>query len=517
LIEPAAGKVSLAPNPRYHALVRLGFVKPQKGSTMSSSDPSRHYRWYVVAMLWWISFFNYADRQAIFSVFPLLREEMGLSNTQLGLIGSSFAWVYGLSAPFAGAVVDRVSRRAAILLGLYVWSLICMATALSRQFWHLVFWRAAEGLGETCYYPAATSLLSDYHGKTTRSRALGLHQTSVYAGTIGGGFFAGWIAQSFGWKASFVLFGGLGVLLGLVLARYLREPERGAADRADGVAPPREERLPLLETLRLIWTTPTVLLLMLAFLCANFVAMVLLAWMPGYLAASFGMNLAMSGLTATASAQVASLAGATLGGVLADRWRQRTPGGRVYVQALGVFGGAPFVLLCGQTTTVAVLIFALMAWGFFKGLYDANIFAAVFDAVPPEARGSTAGFMNLVGWLGGGASAPLVVGILADIHGLGWAISCAAAVYLAAGAFLMLAATLFVRRDAGRWSPLTEEEIEALVELWKTPGGSPKDERLTPARARPYLQRLEEIRRRDGMDEATLRDLLRRMQAGEEV
>src|SRR5262245_22590108 len=196
-------------------------------------------------MLWWISFFHYADRQAVFSVFPRLQAEMGLSKTELGLLGSSFAWVYGLSAPVAGAVVDRVSRRAAILFGLYVWSLVCMATALSRRFLDLVFWRAAEGLGETCYYPAATSLLSDYHGKATRSRALGLHQTSVYVGTIGGGFFAGLIAEYHGWRASFVIFGGLGVVLGLVLARFLHEPERGAADRADGVAPPREERLSL--------------------------------------------------------------------------------------------------------------------------------------------------------------------------------------------------------------------------------------------------------------------------------
>jgi MFS family permease len=476
-------------------------------------------------MLWWISFFNYADRQAIFSVFPLLEEEMGLSKTQLGLLGSSFAWVYGLSAPFAGAIVDRVSRRNAILFGLYVWSLICMATALSRKFWHLVFWRAAEGLGETCYYPAATSLMSDYHGKATRSRALGLHQTSVYAGTIGGGFFAGWIAQGYGWKASFVIFGGLGVLLGFVLARFLYEPERGAAD---GVVPPRQEPLTPAEVLRIIWTTlaevmqiawttPTVLLLMLAFLCANFVAMVLLAWMPAYLATGFGMNLAMSGLTATIYVQLASLVGATLGGALADAWRQRTVGGRILVQLVGVVGGAPFVLLCGQTNSVALLIVALTAWGLFKGLYDANIFASVFEVVRPEARGRVAGSMNLVGWLGGGATAPLVIGVIAEYRGLGWAISCAASVYLAAGALLLLAATVFVKRDTQQMALLTADDIETLVERWKKSGGAAIEERFIPAQARAHLQRLEEIRLQEGMDDAKLRDLLRRLQAGESI
>src|SRR5207244_5191883 len=135
-----------------------------------------------------------------------------------------FAWVYGLAAPLAGSIVDRVRRKTAILGGLQAWSIICMATALSQKFWHLLFFRAAEGLGETFYYPASVSLLSDYHGKRTRSRALGLHQTSVYLGTIGGGFFAGLIGQHYGWQASFVVFGGLGILLGLVLNRFLIEP-----------------------------------------------------------------------------------------------------------------------------------------------------------------------------------------------------------------------------------------------------------------------------------------------------
>src|SRR3979411_2036647 len=99
-------------------------------------------------MLWWIAFFNYADRQAIFSVFPLLKNEFHLDEVQLGLLGSCFAWVYGLSAPFAGNIVDRIRRKTAILGGLQVWSLICMATALSRNLGHLLYFPAVMALGE---------------------------------------------------------------------------------------------------------------------------------------------------------------------------------------------------------------------------------------------------------------------------------------------------------------------------------------------------------------------------------
>src|SRR5688500_752318 len=413
-----------------------------------------NYKWYVVAMLWLISFFNYADRQAIFSVFPLLEREMNLTPVQLGVLGSAFAWVYGLGAPFAGMIVDRVKRKTAILGGLHAWSLICMATVLSTNFRHLVFWRAAEGLGETFYFPASMSLISDYHDRRTRSRAMGLHQTSVYVGTIGGGFFAGLIGQYYGWRLSFIVFGGLGVLLGFVLNRFLIEPPRGAADLADlkgaGAGPARGHKLSFTEFLRLVARTPTLLCLMGAFMCANFVAVVLLSWMPKFLYDKFGMGLAMAGLTATIFVQLASMAGAPVGGWLADTWRRRTARGRMAVQMVGVFGGAPFVALCGLTSSVGVLIVALTAWGFFKGLYDANIFASVFDVVRPEARGTAAGFMNAVGWLAGGGSAPIIIGIIAQRESLGLAIALASIVYVAAGLLLLTGIVFFVKRDAER-------------------------------------------------------------------
>lgn len=419
---------------------------------------SRHYKWWVVAMLWLISFFNYADRQAIFSVFPLIEREMHLSPVQLGILGSAFAWVYGLAAPFAGMIVDRVRRKTAILGGLQAWSLICMATVLSWDFKHLVFWRAAEGLGETFYYPASMSLISDYHGRTTRSRAMGMHQTSVYMGTIGGGFFAGLIGQHYGWRWSFIVFGGLGILLGIVLNRYLIEPARGAAEASDAArdigasthAAAPATRLSFTEFLRLVGRTPTLLCLMGAFMCANFVAVVLLSWMPKFLYDKFSMSLATAGLTATVFVQLASMAGSPTGGWLADTLRRRSPRGRIAIQMLGVLGGAPFVMLCGLTPSVSTLILALTAWGFFKGLYDANIFASAFDVVRPEARGSAAGFMNCVGWLGGGGTAPIVIGWIAERQSLGQAIALASTVYIGAAVLLLTAMVFFVKRDVSR-------------------------------------------------------------------
>lgn len=408
--------------------------------------PSRHYRWHVVGMLWCISLFNYADRQALFSVFPLLQSEMQLTNVELGLLGSAFAWVYGACAPFAGMIVDRVSRTKAILFGLHAWSAICVATGISRTFHQLFLFRAAEGLGETFYYPASMSLISDYHGKETRSRAMGLHQTAVYMGTVAGGFFAGWIGQYYGWRWSFYVFGGLGILLGFVLHKYLIEAPRGAAD-----AQLVKSTMSFGEFVKVLFTTPTALLLLLGFVCMNFVAVVLLSWMPKFLYDKFQLNLATAGLVATLFAQAASMAGAPIGGWLADRFRLRTAGGRMFVQAGAAACAIPFVFLCGATPQLPVAIFALTFWGLFKGIYDANIWASLFDVVPPEGRGRAVGFGNMAGWLGGG-TAPLIIGYLADTLGLGGAISSAAYVYAAGAIVLALAAGVFAPRDVARYA-----------------------------------------------------------------
>jgi MFS family permease len=414
---------------------------------------SARYKWYVVAMLWWMAFFNYADRQAIYSVFPLLAKDFHLSRVQLGMLGSSFALVYGIAAPFVGNIIDRVRRKTAILTGLQTWSLICMATALSRNFTSLIFFRAAEGLGETAYFPASMSLISDYHGKATRSRAMGTHQTSVYVGIIAGGFLAGLIAKHLGWRAAFLIFGGCGVLLGLVLQRFLIEPERGAADLADlaaGALPHKHVRMPVREFVRLILGRPTVLLLMAAFMCENFTAMVIFTWMPTFLYEKFHLDLAMAALTATLYIQVTSLLGSPLGGWMADSLRRRLPGGRILVQALGIFLEAPFAVLCALTGNMGWLIAGLLFWGFFKGLYEANIFASVFDVIRPEARGTATGFMNMMGWLAGGGTAPVLVGWLSERYGLSIAIATAASAYWVAALLLAVAAFRFAPHDTER-------------------------------------------------------------------
>jgi MFS family permease len=413
------------------------------------------YKWLLVGMLWFVCFFNYADRQAIFSLFPLLHRELHLSSIQLGIVGSSFMWTYALVGPGAGWLCDRLPRKTLVLGGLIFWSIVTAATALAHTYTQLVLCRALGGLGEAFYFPAAMSLIGDYHGPSTRSRAMAFHQSSVYAGSIAGGALSGIIGQTYGWRVTFVWFGALGILLGAVLWVFVHEPARGQAQTGavlesaeDPVVISLAAPTSFFSGLRDVLSRPLVLVLITVFMGANFVAVVFLTWMPTFLFEKFHMSLAMAGLNGTAFLQIASVVGVLGGGILADRIVRRggtwIRGGRMLTQSLGLLCGVPFLFLAGWTTAVPALLTALVGFGLFKGLYDANLWAALYDVVPVHRRGSAVGFMNSLGWLGGGA-APVLIALAARRYGMSAAISATAAIYFCIGSVLLVAALLTLR------------------------------------------------------------------------
>ncbi len=413
------------------------------------------YKWWVVVMLWLVCFFNYADRQAIFSVFPLLKSEMNLSDVQLGVVGASFMWVYAAFGPLAGLVGDRLRRKTLIISGLVFWSLITVATALSTNYTHLVIFRALEGFGEAFYFPASMSMLSDYHSAATRSRAMSVHQSSVYAGTIAGGSVAGVMGQYLGWRSSFYLFGSLGILLGVFLLALLKEPRRGESESVESAKDERAasnlKSMSVIETIRELFSNRMVQILTAVFVGANFVAMIFLTWMPSFLFNKFDMSLAMAGLSGTAYLQIASVLGVITGGILADKMARRNRAGRMMTQAAGLLMGVPFIFLTGWTLSVPVLILALVGFGYFKGFYDANIWASLHDVVPPERRASAVGFMNSIGWIGGGV-APVAIAAASERYGMSASISANSLIYLLFGLLLVYGIRAHMKSSANQSS-----------------------------------------------------------------
>ena len=191
-------------------------------------------------------------------------------------------------------------------------------------------------------------------------------------------------------------------------------------------------------------------MLILAFVGANFVAVVFLSWMPSYLFRNFSMNLTMAGWSATAYLQTASVLGVLTGGVAADRLTRRMPGARIAVQAFGLLCGAPFLFLTGWTLSVPVLVLAMTCFGYCKGLYDANIFASLFEVVNVDRRAVAAGILNSLGWLGAGF-APVLIAWLSARVGMSACLSATAAIYV-------LCAALLVAAGKKQWPPINADE-----------------------------------------------------------
>ena len=417
--------------------------------TAIAAGQSGTYKWVVVAVFWCVYFLNQADRQVIFSVFPLLQKELGLSNTQLGLLGSSFQWVYAILVPVAGGLGDVVSRRNLIALALLVWSVATFTSGLVAGFALLLLLRAITGAGEAFYYPAANSIISDYHGQQTRALAMSVHQTSVYVGIVCSGALAGYIGQEYGWRLAFMTFGCVGIVVSLLVRRGIHEPRRGQSDSGAAAAAPGTPEMPLRARLAEVLSNSTAVPLMLAFLGMNFVNVACLTWTPTLLYQKFELSLANSGFHATFYHHAGAFLGVLLGGRLADRWARRSRLSRPLIQLAGLTMGAPFIFLLGWADSSLVVFVSLGLFGLCRGLYDSNLFASLYEVVRPEARATATGLMLAVAFLGGG-SAALAVGWLSQHIGLDSALASTSVFYLLAAAVLLATCLFWFRRDAAR-------------------------------------------------------------------
>ena len=271
-------------------------------------------------MLWFICFFNYADRMAINAVSTVLKKEFHFDNEQFGMIASAFMYVYALSSPFAGQIGDRFPRKFLILGGPV--RLECR----SRERRHFAdrsisscLSARQKGWARLFISPRRCRLVADYHTKKTRSLAMGLHQTSVYAGTIGGTTLAGLTGREVtagnppSWCSAFAA-----SCWASYLRFSLREPARNEAERLELASGEKEAPPPPAIPIRkfsgrTVLVTPTALLLILAFFGANSVGLVFMTWMPNYLSENFGMALAKAAFVSTFYQQIASVVGATSG------------------------------------------------------------------------------------------------------------------------------------------------------------------------------------------------------------
>lgn len=358
-----------------------------------------YYAWGLVALLWIVAFLNYFDRIMITSMRDPIVKEFTLSDAQFGLLTSVFLWSYGILSPFGGFLADKYSRKKVIIFSVSVWSAVTLWTGFTSSFEEMLVSRFFMGLSEACYIPAALALITDYHKGKTRSLATGLHMSGLYAGLALGGL-GGYIAEIWGWRYGFHVFGIFGILYSIVLLYYLKDIKSEASESP--AAEVEKETISLLGSVKILFKERSFLVLLFYFSVLGTANWLVYGWLPTFLKEHFHLNLGEAGISATGYIQIGSFVGVILGGYFADKWFLKNKRSRVFMIIIGFTVGAPFLFLMSSTTVFAIAIIAMFFFGIARGINDANLMPVLRQIADSRYIATGYGFLNFLSTIIGG-------------------------------------------------------------------------------------------------------------------
>lgn len=363
-------------------------------------NQSTFYIWFVVAALWVVAFLNYFDRILITSMRDPIVGEFGLTDAQFGLLTTIFLVAYGLFSPLGGYLADKYARKTLIVFSVLVWSLMTIWTGYCRSFEEMLISRFLMGVSEACYIPAGLAMITDYHRGRSRSLATGLHMSGLYAGMALGGV-GGYMADLWGWRFGFHLFGFIGVayavILWFTLAEY-REKDAVTDEKNAGM----EKRMAIGQTFRAIFQLRSFYIVLIYFAILGMANWIVNGWMPTFLKQQYALDLGAAGLSATGYIQIGSFAGVVLGGILADYWVRKSSKGRLYAIVLGFLLGAPCLFLLASTSTFGIAIAGMVVFGLGRGFNDANLMPLLRQIVEGRYVATAYGFLNCLSTIVGG-------------------------------------------------------------------------------------------------------------------
>jgi predicted MFS family arabinose efflux permease len=410
---------------------------------------SKGYSYYVFALLFLLYMFDYIDRLVVVSLFPFLKRDWGLTDTQCGLLVSAVSWAILVFSFPVSLLIDRWSRKKCIGVMAILWSLATAACAFAKSFPQLFVARTAIGIGEAGYAPGGTAMISALFPEKKRSLIVGIWNASIPLGSALGIALGGLIAMRYGWRHAFGIVALPGLLIALLFffVKDYRTVELVKSDkRPDRTGPPRRMTAP--EIVREFTRTPSLYLTFFAFSGNTFLTTALMSWLPSYFNRVQGLPLDKASLKSSLIMLMA-IFGSPLGGYLADRWLKKKANARLLFSALSstvtgiIFivgfyflqGPAQFTLfLAGGTTAIA---------------FASSAIAVTQDVVHPGLRATAYSLCVIIMHLLGSALGPLVVGMLSDRYGIQTALALLPLAALWAG-LLFFIGSFFYEKDLAK-------------------------------------------------------------------
>ena len=419
------------------------------------------YKWAMLAMLSCAFFFHQADR-ALFGLLTIpIQEELHLTDVQIGWINTVLSWTLAGMAFVAGPVGDRFSRKWIITLSLLSWSLMTFMMGFVGDwrlfgfvipaFFVVMFFRSiATGVGERFYGPCYPPLIAAFH-KETRSIALSIHQGALYFGLMTSGVITAWALGILGtWRHVFMVFGGAGFLLGVFFVFALRDTEtvdgrglpasRDSKIRSSDHSAIRKSDHSIIRSsdhsiirpfnhsiisphpsffsgLVYFAKKPSAWCAMAGFVAIVFVNNAYLFWAPKFMAMKFGTSVGAAGTQTMLYHHLFAFLAILAGGFLTDRLVRRMPRFRLGFQIVSLLCGAPCLLLVGLAPTALAMIALTAAYGVFRGFFEVNTHASLFDVIPPQYRSTSVGIFTVFAFFFGGLSG-VVMGAMSQHYGV---------------------------------------------------------------------------------------------------
>jgi len=413
------------------------------------------YSWFVLFVLCSVYILNFLDRQLLAILTEPIKNDLGLSDTQMGLLGGIyFAAFYTIIGVPVGWLADRTNRVRILAAGCFLWSLGTFACGRANSFATLAAGRMLVGFGEAGGAPPSYSIISDYFAKEKRGTALALFSLGVPFGQALGAGFGAKTAELYGWRTAFIALGVIGIVMSILVVILVREPKRGAKDvKLDThmqEAPTTaldDERPQFFRTMKEFFGNPTLTWLAFAAGMCSFVGYAVLNWTVPFLIREKGINMGEVALYYALMLAVAMGLGNWLSGVLVDWLGKRSRRAYALVPAAAMTLAIPFYILFLMAPTWQWSMVFLAVPTCLNIVYLAPALAVVQNTVRPSQRTMSGALLlmviNLIG-LGGG---PTLIGWLSDqfapaygVHSLYMALFALVPVYVIAVVLLLMEA-----------------------------------------------------------------------------
>ena len=410
----------------------------------------------VFILLFLLYLFDYIDRQVVVSLFPFLKAEWGLSDTQCGMLISAVYWSILIFSFPVSILIDRWSRKNSIAIMSLLWGMATAACAFTQNFTQLFLVRSTIGIGEAGYAPGGTAMISGLFPERKRAQIMGLWNAAIPLGSALGIVIGGVIADIWGWRHAFGIVAIPGCIIALLFFKVkdyktvdLMVNDKEAqgdnhADSSDSDGMKTGRRMRLGEILREFLHTPSLIFTYLGFAGNMFVTASLLSWLPSYYHRMDQIPMRSASLKA-AGIMAMAIFGAPLGGWLADRWYQRRLDARLLFGGLTTLATAATLFIAMVFCTGATQYAVLFLTGLCAAAFVPATAAVTQDVVHPGLRAISYSLNVIVMSLLGSSLGPIFVGAISDAYGLHTAISLLPAFTAFAGVMFLIGSRFYTR------------------------------------------------------------------------